>query len=161
VTLRRVSKSELEAVRALRVQAARWLWDRGIHQWNPEGFTDEDTRDDFECHRLYGLWDGEALVGSFRLQDGDPVIWPEAVPGEALYLHCLVVARDRAGEGLGERLLGEAMAIVAAEKRRFLRLDCWAGNDTLRRYYKSSGFLPRGEITEAEWQVARFERLVS
>ena len=36
---RRIEEPELEALLALRVQAAQWLWDKGITQWNPAGFT--------------------------------------------------------------------------------------------------------------------------
>lgn len=156
--LRRIQESELSALRALRVQAAQWLQSKGIAQWNPEGFTEQHTRTDFAQHALYGLWDGEVLVGSFRLQESDPEIWPEALPGEALYLHCLVVARSRAGEGWGGYLLNQAMSLVASAGVTFLRLDCWDRNETLRQYYTSQGFTRCGEVGESGWKVTRFEK---
>ncbi len=158
MTLRRASASDLSAIRDLRVQAAHWLLERGIAQWDPESFTDDHTRADFEEHRLYVLCDGAAPVGTFRLQTSDPAFWPEASPGEALYLHCLVVARERAGEGIGTLLLHEAGKIAATEGYVSLRLDCWAKNIWLRRYYESQGFIFCGEHAEESWAVARFER---
>ncbi|MGC4042486.1 MAG: GNAT family N-acetyltransferase [Armatimonas sp.] len=155
---RRIAEAELPALLDLRVQAARWLWDKGIPQWHPDGFTLENTYEDFERHRLYSLWDGETLVGSFRLQDSDPVLWPEAQPGEALYLHTLVVARERAGTGIGDHLLDQAFAIAAAEGYPYLRLDCYAGNAALRGYYEARGFAFHSELAEETWTVARFEK---
>lgn len=158
MTFRRIEETELEALLTLRVQAAQWLWDKGITQWNPAGFTLQNAQEDFERYRLYGLWNGDTLVGGFRLQDIDPVLWPEAQPGEALYLHTLVVAREHAGTGLGDRLLHEACAIAAAEGYKFLRLDCYAGNTNLRCYYEARGFAFHSELAEESWTVARFEK---
>ena len=157
MTFRLANEADLEAILAMRVAAATWLQSRGIAQWNPDGFTLDETREDFESNRIFALEDdaGE-LVGSLVLHDDDPKIWPDATAGEAYYLHRLVTVRERAGEGLGATLLAEALRV--ASDRPLLRLDCWAGNDTLRSYYTAHGFRPVDEIDVGDWRVARFER---
>jgi GNAT superfamily N-acetyltransferase len=157
MTFRRADEADLEAILAMRVAAATWLQSRGIAQWNPDGFTLDETREDFACNRIFVLEDDMGkLAGSLVLHDDDPRIWPEATAGEAYYLHRLVTARERAGAGLGAVLLSEALRV--ASDRPLLRLDCWAGNVTLRTYYAGLGFRPVDETDVEEWRVARFER---
>jgi ribosomal protein S18 acetylase RimI-like enzyme len=48
---------------------------------------------------------------------------------------------------VGERLLEWAVDKIAAEGRRFARLDAMASNAALCRYYEQHGFQPRGTAT--------------
>jgi GNAT superfamily N-acetyltransferase len=94
------------------------------------------------------MLDGVAS-GTFRLLETDERVWPEAAPGEALYLHSLAVCRSAAGSGLALQMLDWARARARERGCSELRLDCWAGNERLKRYYLEAGFEPRGDITLA------------
>ena len=75
----------------------------------------------------------------------DP-IWADRPESSALYLSKLVVARDHAGAGLGERILADVERIARERGADWLRLDCVASNELLARYYQRQGYYPRGVV---------------
>lgn len=158
VDCRRATDADADTVRTLWVGAAQRLQARGIAQWRADDFTPA-----WVAQRIAGgeVWVGEidgTPVGVLRLLDADPTIWPDDVHGEALYLHSL--AADRDCVGAGAMLLAFAEAETRRQGRAFLRLDCWAGNERLIRYYRDAGFEPCGVHREADWEVLRFEKSV-
>jgi ribosomal protein S18 acetylase RimI-like enzyme len=76
----------------------------------------------------------------------DPIVWPEVIEDDAVYVYNLAVSRRWAGQGLGYRMLGWAEDQVKRLGRTYLRLDHFAHNEFLRRYYQDVGFIDRGEI---------------
>jgi protein-tyrosine phosphatase len=95
-------------------------------------------------------------VATLALKWNDPTFWGDR-PADAGYVHALAVRRAHAGSGLGARLLAWAEEQVAAAGREYLRLDCRAENDELRRYYERQGFAPRGEVSVDEFTSALYE----
>jgi len=85
------------------------------------------------------------VVGSLRLLSEDRIVWPEA-DDDALYLHNLVIRRSWSGRSLGDQLLLWAERRAAIARRDFLRLDCFANNPVLRKYYENRGFEDRGKV---------------
>jgi len=65
---------------------------------------------------------------------------------DALYVHNLVVRRAWSHRGLGHQLLAWAEQQTAIAGRTFLRLDCFANNPILRKYYENAGFEDRAEV---------------
>jgi predicted GNAT superfamily acetyltransferase len=73
----------------------------------------------------------------------------------------LVVARRRAGEGLGYCVLDSMCEVVHELGRSSVALDCWAGNTRLRTYYASAGFTFLGiarRKEDADSRLAFFQR---
>jgi ribosomal protein S18 acetylase RimI-like enzyme len=154
--VRRAGLADVDEIVAVLSEAARWLLSRGIRQW-PDPFPRERVerlvrRGDFYLARL-----GREPVATLALQWSDPTFWGEQ-PDDAGYVHALAVRRTQAGRGLGARLLDWAEAEVVASGREFLRLDCLAENDALRRHYEGQGFEPRGEVAVDDLVAMRFER---
>ena len=154
--VRRAGLADADEIVAMLSEAARWLLSRGIRQW-PDPFPRDRVerlvrRGDFYLVRL----DGEP-VAAFALQWADPAFWGEQ-PDDAGYVHALTVRRTHGGRGLGAWLLDWAGAEVDARGREFLRLDCLAENDALRRYYEAQGFEPRGEVAVDDFVAMRYER---
>jgi len=85
------------------------------------------------------------LAGTLRVLLREPVVWPEAAD-DGVYVHSLAVRRVWAGQGLGLRLLEWAGNRAVFIDRSYVRLDCVANNEFLRRYYEQAGFAERGEI---------------
>lgn len=140
-------------------EAASWLWEREILQWEPG--TQRSQRE-----RMAGWVRAGALLlireeGHIR---GGCIITPVAVDGweqdgaAAAYLYKLAVARDAAGRGLGDRLLDAAAAWARGEGLSLLRLDCWDGNAVLRRFYSERGFTELHAMTIHGFEVRLFER---
>ncbi len=159
ITVRRAGPGDEAAVLALLNAAAAWLWARGVRQWEPSSFTAATAGVAVAGREAYVAEVGGRPVGTFALLWADPDIWGEQPPN-AGYLHSLAVDRAFAGQGVGAVMLDAATAQVRAAGRAYLRLDCWAGNAMLRGYYASLDFTPCGEVHEATYSVALFERAV-
>src|SRR5215831_5558531 len=113
IMIERATLAETEALYEMREDAARWLWARGIHQWEPG----ELQRDRLVWHIARGeaylaLYDGEP-AGMVIVQDSDEITWG-AQPDDALYLHALCARRQFSGRGVGRAILRWAEEQVAA-----------------------------------------------
>ncbi len=163
VVVRRAYITEIETIAAILDDAACWLQSRGINQWHyPFPRTEIEQR--FTNGAIYVAFSADQPVGTFALLPSDPAIWGDATD-DALYLHGLAIRRTGAGHGLGYVLLRHAESIAATQGNRLLRLDCWAGNDTLRHFYERAGFRECG-VTEEKigsnvWHCRRFEKPIA
>jgi RimJ/RimL family protein N-acetyltransferase len=164
--IRPATPAELDDVLSVLDEAAAWLNSIGVTQQWPTSFSrDASERALVETQLRLGQFhlaylDGLA-VGVFRLITKDPQAWPEPDAEEALYLHSFAVRRAVAGSDVALNMLAWARGHAAKDGRSELRLDCWAGNARLRRYYASAGFAFRGERSVAMsnggyFEIARF-----
>ena len=129
--------SDTNALLGLRDDAARWLLDRGIDQWQPGEIPYSWERGDE--YFVFVLRHGEDRVGTVTILWDDPVIWGEQ-PIRAGYVHNLIVARPFGGRGLGVALLQWAENFATESGRSLARLDCGAQNRKLRDLYESVGY---------------------
>lgn len=150
----------METVRSILEDASGWLHARGIvDQW-PRTYDDAMLAREMAGGEIYLACQGGQAVGMLRLLWSDPEIWGER-PDDAGYVHSLAIRRAVGGRGMGLRMLRWAEGRIAAAGRRYLRLDCWAENPELCRYYERAGFEPRGVVSFADgWAAARYEREV-
>jgi GNAT superfamily N-acetyltransferase len=175
LTIRAAEAHELDDVLGVMDEAAGWLPTVGMGEQWPASF----SRDPAWVERFRG-WMGQgrvflarvddgAAVGCFRLLDADDHMWGDQ-PARALYLHSLAVRRSAAGQGLGQAMLDWALQHAASTGAEELRLDCWAGNERLKRYYAEAGVEARGETMVAsepegehahrDYRVAKFAKKV-
>ena len=136
---------DADEVFSLVLQRMAWLAERGIRQWNHEGYDRLYPLSYYQAQQrqgcLYVLAEAPAgqIVSAAVLLDHDHR-WPDGTP--ALYLHNFVA---RCGcPGAGGRFLEEAEALAAARGRQYLRLDSAADNEALAAYYSAHGFAPAG-----------------
>ncbi|MEV8632984.1 GNAT family N-acetyltransferase [Streptosporangium sp. NPDC051023] len=140
--LRSATADDLQEVLALLAETADWLNGRGVRQWPAGGFPAERIAPLIEMGDMYLLTGREGVVATIAL-DGhaDPEFWgARDLPGSALYVHKLSVARGQSGLGLGQALLDWAGLRVLAMGRRWLRLDCSKDNARLQDYYRGQRF---------------------
>jgi GNAT superfamily N-acetyltransferase len=144
-------------------EIADWLDARGVGQVRPGTYRQfaEYYAASIAAEEVHlGLFNNK-LAGSFRLvQDGGPV-WP-GVDNDSLYLENLVVRRAWSGRSVGRQLLhwAEQKALLAG--KNYIRLDCFAINPVLRKYYQDAGYEDCGEI-EAQYvfgslRLRRFQK---
>src|SRR5882672_10748988 len=129
-------------------EVAAWLETRGIKQWHAGAFrlsanyyAESITRDEVQLALV-----GAELVGTLRLLLREPIVWPEVVEDDAVYVYNLAVRRTWARHGFGHQMLQWAEDRAASLDRTFVRLDCIADNQFLLEYYATAGFEDRGEI---------------
>ncbi|TYP86000.1 GNAT family N-acetyltransferase [Blastococcus xanthinilyticus] len=136
---------------ALREQRARWMTDAGIRQWRPGEVGVGEVEAQVAAGEWHVLEAGDRLVAGLRLLWSDAVVWGD-VPGDAAYVHGLVVDPAHAGAGIGAALLAWAAATAAGAGRSRLRLDCVESNPRLRRYYRDRGFTEVGRrVFDSGW----------
>lgn len=154
---------DLEAVLEVLSEAAAWLASQGIRQWRyplPEGMPRllqrTQASGDLIVARLAVPGAGPAAA-TLRFGWSHPEYWP-ADPEAAGYVYGLAIHPSLRGHGLGAALLDWAGAQARSRGRRYLRLDCSAGNARLRRYYEGLGFICRGEVEDEDYRGALYER---
>lgn len=146
---RRAAPEDFEVLHAIMLDAARWLLSRGIDQWSwvekPVGM--RYLRERLEKAEVYLAFAGDDAVATVSLQWEDAEIWGDrGSDGLAGYVHGLAVKRSASGRGMGKKLIDFASGVILAQGRKMLRLDCMAGNASLRSYYKQLGFRECGEM---------------
>ena len=129
-------------------EVADWLVLRGIEQWRPGSFrlSADCYAESIKQGEVQLAFCGEALVGTLRLLLCEPIVWPEIVKDDAVYVYNLAVRRTWADRQLGRHLLEWASHRASSLGRGCVRLDCVADNAFLRGYYTEAGFADCGEI---------------
>ena len=129
-------------------EIAGWLEARGIKQWARGSFRGSRNyyAESIRRHEVHLAFLGDELVGSFRLLLREPIVWPEVVDDDAVYLFNLAVKRSRAGHDLGGRMLAWAAARARSLGKACVRLDCMADNPYMAGYYARAGFAERGDV---------------
>jgi protein-tyrosine phosphatase len=129
---------------------------RGIHRDSSDYY-----RDSIFNNEVYLAFSGDEVAGCFRLVSSDEIVWPDA--GEdALYLHSLLVIRKFSGLGFGRQMLKWCELHTRSAGKTSLRLDCFANNDVLRKYYEEAGYSCCGEVDApypfATLRLVRYEK---
>ena len=157
IEIREAAPAEAALVSEVLTEAALWLHELGMALWAPSEVSVSRVVPDVHAGFYFLAWSGPAAVGTMRLTPSDPVFWPEAARGEAVYLHRLAVRRAVSGGHVSSALLRWAVANAAARGARYLRLDCEASRPNLRRVYERFGFSFHSEHTVGPFVVARFQ----
>ncbi len=129
-------------------EVADWLAVRGITQWRAGSFrlSVDYYAESIKRGEVQLAFCDDSLVGTLRLLLREPIVWPEVVEDDAVYVYSLAVRRTWADQQMGRRMLGWAGHRASSLGRRCVRLDCVADNAFLRDYYTQAGFSDRGEI---------------
>ncbi len=161
-------KSDIRIVRAQRVdldrvleileEASRWLISKGLEtQWHPSPTFRRSILENIDRGEVYVVKDLKATVGTVTLQWSDKKFWDD-LPLNAGYVHKLAIKRSYGGQMLGLRVLQWAEAKARAEGKRYLRLDCLAGNKTIREYYEKAGFIHIRDTLAPGWKASLYEK---
>jgi len=77
-------------------EVADWLALRGINQWRPGGFrlSVDYYAESIRKGEVQLAFSGEALVGTLRLLLREPIVWPEALEDDAVYVSNLAAGCD-------------------------------------------------------------------
>jgi GNAT superfamily N-acetyltransferase len=137
--IRRASLDDAVTAAQILRSVATWLVERGCPLWKPDSFDVPVFKDAARRGELVLGYEGPEAVACMLLQRSDPVFWPDASPGEALYLHKVAVLRHAAGRGWSTRLIDWARAEALKTGTRFLRLDT-APRPKLLTLYEKRGF---------------------
>jgi GNAT superfamily N-acetyltransferase len=158
VRIIRAQQSDLDRVLEILEEASRWLLSKGFDsQWVPGPTFRQAIKENIERGEVYVLKDLKATIGTITLQWSDKKFWGD-VPPDAGYIHKFAVTRSKSGQRLGLRLLHWAEEKAREEGRRYLRLDCLADNQTIRKYYEKAGFVHVRDTMVAGWKASLYEK---
>jgi GNAT superfamily N-acetyltransferase len=160
VHVRIATVGDVDIVGALMDEATAWVNGLGHEQW-PRPFPRDELAAAVERGEIFVAEEDGDPIATVTVLDADPVYWGERPP-DALYVHKLVVRRDRAGRGLGADPVAWVDARAAECGRRFLRLDCLRDDPGIRAYYERLGFEHQRDFDDEArgLQLSLYERPV-
>jgi len=120
-------------------EASRWVSSRGLPGWSDAELQATDLPHHSAAGSLIVGFADESPVACMLLQRSDPIYWPRATSGSALYLYKLAVRRAHAGRGWESRMIAWAKAEAQRQHIKRVRLDTWA-DSRLAEFYATHGF---------------------
>lgn len=125
---------------------------------NRKCFVLEQPKPGFAMTKLIGCaLSRELEAGYFLTTSGFNM---KSFPSPWLYLHSIMIDPELQGSGIGITLVSEVVEKIASVSptEGTLFLDCWAGNERLRRFYSNVGFDFAAVIPEDDYEIAVFSR---
>ncbi|MEC5424637.1 GNAT family N-acetyltransferase [Virgibacillus sp. C22-A2] len=143
--------------------AASWLEDKGISQWEHlhNDVTIEEIEEDIREGITYVVLTAEdEPVATFNFSSKQNS-WDVAMWGKrddlAYYIHRLAVHKNHHNKQIGWKALNWIEENIELEGG-FLRLDCIANNPVLNRFYQKAGYRFVGHVGEAEDKFSIYEK---
>jgi GNAT superfamily N-acetyltransferase len=149
LSIRKAKISEIDIAFGLLKKAAEWLKEKQIDYWqdwlNPPVIYSDWIKQGFENEEFYFAYENLQIIGMFRLQWSDEMFWGNQEEDSG-YIHSLTVDRRYYGHRIGIKVIDMIEEICRKNNKKYLRLDCGITIKKLCDYYKSQGFITKGEI---------------
>jgi GNAT superfamily N-acetyltransferase len=95
--------------------------------------------------RHWKIVDDEKIAAVFSVMYNDPIIWGERDKDPSVYLHRIAVNPDHKGKSIMKVIRHWALWHAKENQKKYLRMDTWGDNETLRNYYIKCGFTYIGQ----------------
>jgi ribosomal protein S18 acetylase RimI-like enzyme len=157
-----VAPTEAPIVASILTDATQHKINHGDNVWGSDGWTEKEVLDYLKESEMFVFKIGNRLAGTVSIQWSDERNWGEQSP-DAVYIHRLAVTSDLHGQNIGAQIIDWVEIKAAAQRRKFLRLDCPEDNEKLCSYYEGLGFVKVGTTQIPEYgssSTALFERAV-
>lgn len=120
-------------------------------------------QEEIAARRVFLAWTGQAdpPCATFRIAYEDLPRWQDDGSDNALYIYSFAIRNDMHGLGIGAQVLNAVYEMAIQQGKSWLRLDCWARNVRLQRYYVALGFAQCGEVDDAGFALTLFQVQVS
>lgn len=137
--IRLARSEEIDELQALFAATIAWQQQRGVPTFS--SFPASFFAQEINKGAVFVAWRAGQFVGTVSLYESDDFIWDND-PAPALYIHRLASLRMAEGRGAGAALIAWSRQRAARMGKQWLRVDCWADNDELCRFYEGQGFSP-------------------
>lgn len=131
---------------------------KGVRQWTSP-WEAETVERAIEAGEQYLAIENWQIVAVFKLSDQGENPDVEATQPGDLYLSQLAVDTLRQNLGVGKRVMQKILQ-YAAEQKKTLYLDCWAGNTKLKAFYEECGMESLGDYPEEDYLITVFRARV-
>ncbi|MBX2914667.1 MAG: GNAT family N-acetyltransferase [Cyclobacteriaceae bacterium] len=122
------------------------LFEQSIHYQQTKGYNVWKNYDrgvillDIENTRQYKIEIDNQIAIVFSIAYEDKIIWRHHDQSKSVYLHRIVVNPAFKGRKLFGKILEWVIAHGKAKHLDSIRMDTWADNPTLQKYYQQFGF---------------------
>jgi GNAT superfamily N-acetyltransferase len=157
ISIRQAEAFEAEIVSSVLVEAVRWMNESNRTLWTHSEVSVDRIAADVERGLYFLAFADSEAVGAVRFQSSDPDFWPEALEGEAAYIHRLAVRRSHAGGMLSRQIMGWAASKALEQDCKYLRLDTESTREQLRGVYERFGFEFHSYRQVGPYHVARYQ----
>lgn len=113
-------------------------------QW--QGFDRELISEEIAEGRQYKILVNGIVAAIFAVTYNDPQIWLGKDGEAAVYIHRIVTHPEYRGYGFVNTIIAWARTRSKTSRLDFIRMDTWADNERLLKYYTGCGFKHVGQI---------------
>lgn len=113
-------------------------------QW--QGFDRELVKEEIADNRQYKILVDGKVVAIFAVTYNDPQIWLGKDEEAAVYIHRIVTHPEYRGYGFVKVIIDWAKEYSKSKPLDYIRMDTWADNERLLKYYTGCGFNHVGSI---------------
>lgn len=103
-------------------------------------FSRELIETEIKEKRHWKIIDDGKVVCVFSVMYNDPVIWREMDKDPSVYLHRIAVNPEFKGKRIMVVIKKWGIDHAKAMNKKYLRMDTWGNNETIRNYYINCGF---------------------
>lgn len=120
-------------------------WSKGKHP------TVEGLKAYIDEGSIYLYREGNTIIGAMAMtmyqgEDYQGVEWSKQIADDKVaVIHILGVSPDKQGEGIGSKMIREAIDLAHSRDMQTIRLDTLASNTPAQRIYEHLGFECRGQ----------------
>jgi ribosomal protein S18 acetylase RimI-like enzyme len=144
----------LSDIVALLNSATKKLLSLNIKQWEypwDSKVIEEDIVNNFQ----YIVKNDNKIMAVFSLKDMSNNQWTNDTSNNQMYLYRIAVDPIYQGNNVGH-FICDWVQNYSKQNKRNIYLDCWAGNEKLRSFYKDAGFLFVGDYPEDDYFISVF-----
>ena len=130
------------------------LIQKGINQWEYP-WDEERIINQIKNNFFYVLLVNDEIIGVFCIYEIDNIN-DLPVDVRSNYLSQIAILPEFQGINFGSEILNFACC-YAKRLNKTLYLDCWAGNEKLKRFYSRNGLEYIGDFTEDDYVISIFQ----
>ncbi len=157
MNIQQARPSDAPMIASVLQDAEHWLSGGGRALWPAASIGHERVQQDTSAGLFHVARDGEQIVGVMKFELEDAYFWPEVLPGTSAFVHKLAIRRAWAKQGVSTALLMYARTRAQQLERAWLRLDCVADRQGLRKLYEGFGFSLHSIVQKGATSFARYE----
>ncbi|SHJ74629.1 Ribosomal protein S18 acetylase RimI [Anaerocolumna jejuensis DSM 15929] len=131
------------------------LLDEGIQQWKYPWYKENVKK---ELDYQYVVRKENNIIAVFSIRPLGKNNFMEEAGDRDYYLYRIAIMPEFQGKKIGEAILQYVRKLCRKDKLN-IYLDCYAGNDKLRKFYKKEGFYEVGNFSEKDYNITVFRFL--
>lgn len=155
ITIEKAKDTDINKVIKILNDVTSDLISRNINQWEYP-WEEKGLKKDIQEEKVFLVFVEGHPVGTFSVEvlDKEENEFYRAVDGR--YLYRIAVLPRIQGLGYGHQIL-EAIKEQCSISKYTLYLDCWAGNEKLKRFYINAGLKYIGDYPEKDYSISIFK----